>query len=179
MIVEKKNSSDKTEYTYKPPETDELKKLFDDLMKSFKIYLQSNNLFDEKYEVNIKLINEINIRVDKRKDYYQVFHDKKLSEVRAAALQAYWILKFKPFLLLSENGSDYNFNINCGFAVYIMLGSVSEYIEREYDGKKVLKIDDKYLSKIKYAFKYWDLSKESLMFIAETLCSSVKDKEDI
>lgn len=179
MIVEKEKLSEKAEYMYQPPKTDELRRLFNELMKDFKSYLESNGLCNEKYEVNIKLINEINVRVDKRKDYYRIFHDKKLSEVRYAALQSYWILKFKPFLILSEKGSTYNFNINCGFAVYILLGGVSEYIEREYHGKKVLNIDEKYLTKIKYAFKYWDLSKEAIMLIAETLCRSVKDKEDI
>lgn len=166
-------------YLYKPPKSKELEKRFKNLITLFKNYQEENDIEGLEVQSNFKLINEINIRVDKRKDYYSIFHKGvRLSEVRKAALIAFWILKFKPFLVASEDGRDYNLNLNCGFAAYIILGAASEWIEIEHHGKKKLKLSDEYLNKFQYALKYWDLSKEAMMLIAETLCFCITDKEE-
>lgn len=154
----------------------EKKFFFRELISIFQKYAKDNDIDMSKVEFDFKLINEVFIRVDKREDYYIIFHNETyLSEVRRVALIAFWILKFKPFLIASEKGRDYNLNINCGFAAYVIFCAVSEDIEREYSGKKIFSIDEEYLEKLKYAFKYWDLSKEALMLIAETLCKCVED----
>lgn len=177
MIKERKGKEDNTIYVYQDPPDEEKKKFFDGLISAFRQYAEDNNIDKEKVEFDFKLINEIFIRVDKREDYYIIFHQETyLSEVRKVALIAFWLLKFKPFLITSENGRDYNLNINCGFAAYIMLSAVSEDIEREYKGEKTFSVDREYLRKLLYAFKYWDLSKEALMLLAETLCKCVEDK---
>lgn len=178
MIVEAKGKNGEKIHKYEGPSNKKKKELFDKLISTFGDYLNSNGIEVHKVEFDFKLINEINIRVDKRRDYYIIFHDETyINEVRETALIAFWILKFKPFLITSQEGKDYNFNINCGFAAYLILSSVSEYIERESKGKKEISINEEYLKKLKYALKYWDLSKESLMLLAETLCRCVKDKE--
>lgn len=178
MIKEKRGKEDKAIYVYKDPGNEEKKEFFDGLISVFKRYANDNGIDTSKVEFDFKLINEIFIRVNKREDYYIIFHEETyLSEVRKVALIAFWLLKFKPFLITSDEGRDYNLNINCGFAAYIMLSAVSEDIEREYKGEKILSIDKEYLKKLRYAFKYWDLSKEAVMLIAETLCKCVEDKD--
>ncbi len=178
MIKRTVGKNNKEIFVYEPPKRNVKEERFKKLVSLFYNYAQDNGI-DSKIECNFKLINEINIRVDKRADYYIIFHKETyLNEVREAALLAFWIIKFKPFLVASEDGNDYNVNINCGFAAYIILGAVSEYIEREYEGKKQLKLSDEYLKKLQYALKYWDLSKEALMLIAETLCGWAKDVQE-
>lgn len=163
-------------YIYQPPERTEKEKCFNQLIKLFYKFADRWKIEESKIEFDFKLINEINIRVDKRKDYYIIFHKETyLSEVRESALLAFWILKFKPFLVKSEDGSDNNLNINCGFAQYIILSAVSEYIHRESNGKKKFKVGKEYLNKLGYALKYWDLSKEAMMLVAETLCVATED----
>lgn len=178
MIREKKSEDGEKTYVYQDPPNNVKEEYFHKLVSLFKDYAQTNKIEDANIEFDFKLINEINIRVDKRRDYYIIFHDEThLSEVREAALMAFWILKFKPFLITSEKAKDLNFNVNCGFAAYIILSAVREDIEREYHGKKELSINKDYVKKLQYALKYWDLSKEALMLIAETLCRCVKDKD--
>lgn len=176
MIVQKIGKKGTLVYEYQEPEKSEKEKRFRDLINIFREYAESSGIDELEIEFDFKLINEINIRVDKRKDYYIVFHKETyLNEVREFALLAFWVLKFKPFLITSEDGKDYNLNINCGFAAYIILAAVDEYIHRKSDGKKKLAVTKEYLEKFKYALKYWDLSKEALMLIAETLCSVTED----
>lgn len=179
MIKETEGKNGNKIYVYQEPYENKKQDFFNTLINTFTDYAESNDIDISKVEFDFKLINEINIRVDKRRDYYIIFHKETyLNEVRESALIAFWVLKFKPFLIASEKGSDYNLNINCGFAAYIMLSSVSEYIDREFQSKKELYVTEEYLKKLNYALKYWDLSKEALMLIAETLCGSVKDKEN-
>ena len=154
-------------YVYQPPDKADKEKNFNQLVKLFYKFAEAENIEQSKVEFDFKLINEINIRVDKRKDYYIIFHKETyLSEVRESALLAFWILKFKPFLIKSEDGSDNSLNINCGFAEYIILSAVSEYIHRESNGTKIFKVGNEYLDKLGYALKYWDLSKEAMMLIS-------------
>ena len=101
MIVEKTGKDNKGIYVYKDPSNEEKKYCFGKLVSAFNNYAESNGINVSKVEFDFKLINEINIRVDKRVDYYIIFHDEThLSEVREAALIAFWILKFKPFLII-------------------------------------------------------------------------------
>lgn len=176
MIKETDGKNQNKIYMYQPPEMKEKESRFWKLIGLFEEFAKSNEIDYLKIEFDFKLINEINIRVDKRRDYYIIFHKETyLSEVREAALLAFWILKFKPFLVKSEDGSDNNLNINCAFAGYIILSAVSEYIHRESNGEKKFAVSSEYLDKLEYALKYWDLSKESLMLIAETLCNVTED----
>ena len=172
MIKETNGKCGKKIYVYEPPKLEEKEKKFKKLIELFYKFAEGEGIDHSKVEFDFKLINELNIRVDKRKDYYIIFHKETyLSEVRESALLAFWILKFKPFLIESKDGRDNSLNINCAFAQYILLSAVSECIHRESNGKEKFKVNDKYLDKLGYAFKYWDLSKEALMLIAETLCT--------
>ncbi|MCM1246736.1 MAG: hypothetical protein NC293_13945 [Roseburia sp.] len=171
MIVETCGENGNKEYEYKAPSKSEKRKHFLDLIEMFEDYAESKDFDVESIESDFELINEIYIRVDKRKDYYKIFHGIKLNEIREAALTAFWILKFKPFLIVGEEHGNVQFDINSGFAAYIILAAAGEYISRKYGTNKSFAImDEEFLIRFKYSLKYWDLSKESLMMIAESLC---------
>lgn len=165
-------------FKYQAPSRDDKLLYFQNIVKVFEQYAEAAKIDTETIQFDFKLINEVNIRVDKRKDYYIIFHETVLNEVREAALTAFWILKFKPFLVINPKGDQCELNINCGFAAYLILSAVREYISRKYGGDKTFKIDDEeYLQRFRYSLKYWDLSKESMMMIAETLCENTVHKK--
>lgn len=173
MIVESYDKDGNKQYEYKAPSKEQKKKYFDDLIEMFEDYAESKDFDIESVEYDFDLINEIYIRVDKRKDYYMVFHKTKLNEIREAALTAFWILKFNPFLIIGEEQRNVQLNINDGFAAYVILSAAGEYISRKHgEDKTFLITDEQFLKRFKYSLKYWDLSKESLMMIAESLCEN-------
>ena len=179
MIVDDLSSDGTKTYRYQAPSKEQKLLYFQNLVDVFGQYAESADINKEDVEFDFKLMNEVNIRVDKRKDYYIIFHETCLNEVREAALTAFWILKFKPFLLKNPSETQRELNINCGFAAYLILSAVREYISRKYGGDKTFAIyDEKYLERFRYSLKYWDLSKESLMMIAETLCENTVHKKD-
>lgn len=178
MIVAVSLENGAMTYKYKAPSKNDKMLYFKNLVSVFEQYAQTANIDMETIDFDFKLMNEVNIRVDKRKDYYIIFHDTYLNEVREAALTAFWILKFKPFLITKHAEEQRELNINCGFAAYLILSAVREYIYRKYGGDKTFRIDDEeYLQRFRYSLKYWDLSKESMMMIAETLCENTVHKK--
>lgn len=179
MIVEDFDENGQKTFRYQAPSKESKMLYFKHLVDIFQEYADTAGIDAENVEFDFKLMNEVNIRVDKRKDYYIIFHDTNLNEVREAALTAFWILKFKPLLITKHSENECELNINCGFAAYIILSAVREYISRKYGGDKTFEINDKeYLRRFRYSLKYWDLSKEALMMLAETLCENTVHTEE-
>lgn len=119
----------------------------------------------------IQTIGEICVRVDKRDAYFHIFHDVSMSEIRQSALIAYWVLKFQPIRL--ENNAIIK-DVNSRFAVFFVLSAVQEYArKKKKDPHYNLDLSKEYIDKLKYAAKYWDISKESMMLIAETIAEHV------
>ncbi len=176
MIEEFQKEDGSRVYKYKGPDT---KYRFDyvaGISAIFDDYVEANGFAKDHISQDMGLLVQICLRVDKRKDYFLIYHDETyLNEVRESALLAYWILKFKPFLYSDEGeySDKNNHNINCGFAAYIILSAVEECIKRKTNNKSGLKLSDAYLDKFKYALKFWDIGKEAMMLIAETLCEHV------
>ena len=172
MICEVQKEDGTKVYKYKEPS---IEKQFEDFVKLsdiFDDYLESQAITRDKICIDKRLINEIFIRVDKRRDYFIIFHDETyINEIRETALIAYWVLKFKPFNIASNDAVDFKININCGFAAYLVLDVVNE-VHRRKTGKNI-SLSETYVQKLLYAFKYWDISKEAMMLIAETLCEHV------
>lgn len=179
MIVEFIHGDGTKTYKYQAPSKEQKLLYFQNLVSVFEEYAEAAGIDMETVEFDFKLMNEVNIRVDKRKDYYIIFHETNLNEVREAALTAFWILKFKPFLIANPIENQCELNINCGFAAYVILSAAREYISIKYGGDKTFAIyDEEYLQRFRYSLKYWDLSKESLMMIAETLCENTVHIEE-
>lgn len=174
LIEEIRKEDGKKIYKYKEPCVEEKFEYLKTISDVFYDYLESLSFDENKVTLDYKLINEVFVRIDKRKDYFIIYHDETyINEIREAALLAYWILKFKPFTVKSDDQSDYNININCGFAAYVIFCAVDECIKRKTKGKKSVELSEEYIEKFKYAIKYWDIGKETMMLIAETLCEHV------
>jgi len=64
--------------------------------------------------------------VEKREGYFVVFHKgTQINEIKQAALVAYWIIKFKPFMIDSDepNRMHRYSRINEGFAFFYILSA--------------------------------------------------------
>lgn len=174
LIEEIQKENGKKIYKYKEPSREEKFAYLTNISDIFYDYLESLGFDKDKVSADYSLIGEVFIRIDKRKDYFVIYHDETyINEVREAALLAYWILKFKPFMIISPNESDYNVNINCGFAAYVIFCAVNECVRRRTQGKQSIQLSEGYIEKFKYALKFWDIGKEAMMLIAETLCEHV------
>ena len=164
----------KNKLVYEPLTQRELKKQRKELLETFKVFIEDIDSLDEiKVEINQYALGEVLTRTDKRKDYFKVFHEtERINGVKEAAFRAYWILKFRPFIsvesstsgLITENESCRL--INEGFAMFLLFSA----IQRECEKKGIeFRMSDGYISHLKYGFQYWDLNKEALVLIGETL----------
>lgn len=173
-IVEKSDDQGKKVYKYQQPEWKILYERVAQLLDVFGEYITAHDdLTIEEVDVNEELLAELLVRIDKRKDYFMIFHDNtNMNEIKEAALLAYWILKFKPFKLKVDDidrRKKYG-QINEAFAVYVLYSAVKEETNR-VSGMRFC-VSSEYNRKIMYAFRFWDLSKESLILVAETLCEA-------
>lgn len=157
-------------YRYATPDDSVLYNRLCALAESLEAYISSIHdlRFPDDVVLDPKAIGEIIVRVDKRRDYFLVFHDQtEMNEIKEAALYAYWILKFRP---ISVSNPKYN-NINDTFALFMIFSMVKR--KRRLVGKKDFPLSKDYVNKLSYAFAYWDLSKEALIVLAETLCETL------
>jgi len=146
---------------YKNPPDEEIIAYYGKIQEWLESYLKLHGIAIESVHADLRLIGNAIVRVLKRKDYYMVFHNGvKLSEVKEASLLAYWIVKYRPFTITSDVSDRNPLNINEGFATFIILSSLPN-VKNTLSGE--------YIKSFVYGLQYWDLSKEAMMLIAETL----------
>ena len=115
------------------------------------------------YDVLIEIIE----RVEKRRIYFHVFHDGcKMGELNEGALLCFWIVKLHPFYHPKINSST----LNAKIAICLFTNAIFYYSEK---AKIERKIQDHFINDLYYSLMYRDISKESLMILAE---SFVEDK---
>lgn len=144
-----------------------------ELVAQFKKYCERLHLTASDVCIQRAIIPLIVIRVDMREGYFIIYHKQtEINEIKQAALVAYWILKFRPFMIVTDDpyrSHDFR-RINEGFAAFYLLSAIKQYaIERGNTSTKFAKLSDRLLAEIMYAFQYWDLSKEAVILIAETI----------
>lgn len=157
-------------YTYTPSDQ---KEMYEDrqaiLMRFHDYAAYQKDITDDDILVDDSVISEILIRVDKRKDYFKIFHNKTdIDELKETALIVYWLLKFRPFSVrvsAPEIMRKY-VDVNERFALFLLFGAVKRAANMK--GAK-FSLKDDYIDLLDYAFRYWDLSKEAMMLVAETL----------
>ena len=97
-----------------------------------------------------------------------------MNEIKIGALLAFWVLKLRPLTpIICSNEYDY---INEIFAANLMLAPVEEYLRRKMNVSISQKID---FNTILYRLRNWDLSKEALMFLSESLAELKKDEPNL
>ena len=135
------------------------------LIRIFNDYTEKHGITAHNITYNKDSLFEIVDRVDKRKVYFRVFYEKVkegMSERNEAALYCFWILKLAPFF----DATNPDLPINVDFATYFLLKSI-QYDCLKRGTRRTL--PNKYIDDLKYAFKFMDISKESIMAIADTM----------
>lgn len=170
-IIPVENEDEGTDYRYFPPEEKILEGTKNKWLNLFYSFLVHENLCIENVDIEMVTFIEILIRIDKRKEYFSIYHDGTImNELKETALVAYWIMKFKPF---HHDGVPL---INERFSLFLVYGVCRE----TYDiyGMHFV-VSKKYKKHLKYAFIYWELSKESIMMIVQSLCPFHDDRLEL
>jgi len=108
---------------------------------------------------NNAVVMEIVHLIQKRRVYFHIFHEIDMCEINHVSLACFWILKLRPFFYKSNPRVNINF---------ILATSLFRYTIESVAHKNNKTIDYP-TSNLNHAFKYRDLSKESIMAIAESL----------
>lgn len=162
-------------YKYCGPTSDRLYELLSIVLEALKQYVnKTGDLQLSDIAVDPILLTESFVRIDKRKDYFVIFHDDTdMNEIKETALLVYWLVKFKPFRIKDENvlmHKKYR-HINEAFSLFLIYSILKQ--ESECHEDVVFHISKEYNDKMMYAFRYWDISKEAVMLVLESLCEGM------
>jgi hypothetical protein len=138
-------------------------------------FLEKSKLEREDIRCEDSLIFRIITRIDQRKDYYSYFHSevttekqdlRQMSEVKTTALWCYWLIKYKPIIIIDKYKSEMYFQnnsctVNEALAAYIFTSFIVTY--NEHCKKDYYKSSD-YMRDIYYSFMNEEISKEALIF---------------
>ena len=112
---------------------------------------------------------EIIERIEKRRIYFHVFYDGcEMGELNEGALFCFWIVKLHPFYHPKIESNILNTKIAiCLFTNAIYYYSEKTKIERRIPGQ--------FINDLYYSLVYRDISKESLMILAESFINEKPD----
>jgi len=148
---------------------------FDSKLKSF---LANMNVPYGQVKTDRDIVNEINSRVHQRINYYLFFHGKTLQQSRQVAIRSYWILRHRPIRLLASGSWNRDYDINVYFAFYLMftqiIGELFAVCPKNIQATAANNILNKYKDDYIRAFSEYDISKEAMMVLSESLKSIVK-----
>jgi hypothetical protein len=114
--------------------------------------------------MSLPVMIEIIERVEKRRIYLHIFHDKcKMGELNEASLICFWMLKLSPFFCPGIEANELNAKIALCF-----LTNIVYYCRIKTSGKKAA-ISQQLLKEAYYAFRFRDLSKEAIMLLTTSL----------
>ena len=124
----------------------------------------SNVLGAEPAEITISddVLIEIIERVEKRRIYFHIFYNGcEMGELNEGALLCFWIVKLHPFYNPKINSNT----LNAKIAICLFTNAVYYYSEKT---KKERRIPEHFINDLYYSLVYRDISKESLMILAES-----------
>lgn len=155
---------------YRPPDESVLIKKSNLLVAQFEKYGKAVGLLPEEVLIQREILPRVIVRVDKREGYFTVFHEgTQINEIKQAALTAYWILQLRPFMVDTKDPERMHefARINEGFAAFYIFSACKQFAKK--NGSKSKKASPRLKRELMYAFSYWDLSKEAIILIAETI----------
>lgn len=165
----------------KPLSETTLREQTNNLISEFNKFAKHANLDSRKINIERPYLPLILQRVEKRRQYFRYFHDNmEINEVKQAALVAYWVLKFRPFSYCSDGQGDLRTEselaekykaLNERFAFFYILSACrkgADVLGFQYQMPSYGLVNE-----VIYAFKYWDLSKEAVILIAEIIGESL------
>ena len=124
----------------------------------------SNVLGVDTKEITISddVLIEIIERVEKRRIYFHIFYNGcEMGELNEGALLCFWIVKLHPFYHPKINSNT----LNAKIAICLFTNAVYYYSEKT---KKERRIPEQFINDLYYSLMYRDISKESLMVLAES-----------
>ena len=161
----------KSTLTYTRLDDDDVDKEIANLNQVVKEFCKSINFPYDRIEANIKTLEEIVIRVHKRKVYFHFFHDEmEPSQYKVTGLYVFWILKLRPFWVSiyendDENEMDIATRINEHISLYIVLSLIQGFNKSFIEnGQDLL---SGYIEELLYSFRYRDISKEALYLMLD------------
>ena len=172
------NRHTKVKPQYKDDELGNLKLKADKITSIFEKFATDNNIAKTDYQVNYAPIGYAIRKTDQRLTQFEVFHatythSELPSELKEAAILAFWIVKTKPFTLLAVRPNDSKLQIkdshipiNEKFARALIFSALKNALSRK---SVKIKFDDELKKLIDYAFRYWDFTKEAFILIVEGL----------
>ena len=104
---------------------------------------------------------EVIERVEKRRVYFHVYYDGcEMGELNEGALLCFWIVKLHPFYHPDINSNT----LNAKIAICLFTNAIYYHSEKT---KKDRRIPEHFINDLFYSLVYRDISKESLMILAE------------
>jgi hypothetical protein len=161
-------------YAYEVPDSDTLHEYVARMQSTFLKFAKENLISVPEAISDPIILGRIAVRVDQRCEYYRIYHENTyLSEIRKMALLAYWIIKYRPFQIKMRDASKWQnrLKVNESIAFRMMLGMVIKIITQNQN--RTIDVPSDYKQKILHAFREHDLTKESVMLVAESLLQQV------
>lgn len=161
---------------FKPPvyedlTHEELTEKFDALINEWNTFLEQTSRGaerDKDYYIHKKNMFEIIRRCDKRRVYMEMFHDlKEICEYKTIALESFWIITLKPFMVVNEALSIYGCP-NEMFSLFRIISVIRAAYEKRNPGKKFEYPSPARIQDILYDFKYCSISREAMVAFIET-----------
>jgi len=132
-------------------------------------------------EGEIRYSNDILVkifeRIEKRRIYFHVFYRGcKLGELNEGALLCFWIAKLQPFHHPMKDSCI----LNASIASYVFAKTIElhQELQKRAGKQEVRKVSDRFIRKLGYSLVYRDISKESLMLLAESFLEEDPDEAD-
>lgn len=169
MPIVKKTIDGEDCFVYVKPKKEIIYEEYESLCILFSDYVNKRkDVTVNQIHVDLKQIYKVIVRVDERKEYFKIFHSgMAIDELKEIALYGYWITKLQPFLLLDETSVDMmSLNLNEGFVTYLLISTLKALCGKT--GKNI-SITNNLAKNLMYGIQHWDLSKESMMLLADAM----------
>lgn len=161
---------------FNPPRYEELTE--PERQEKYRQILQEWQEFTDNEGLNLELnkdffihkrnLFEIIRRCDKRRVYMAMFHNlKEMCEYKTVAIESFWIITLKPFLVVNEEVEIYNCP-NEAFALYRILATIKTAYKEKFPEKKFEYPSAERIQDILYDFKYCSISREAMIAFVET-----------
>jgi hypothetical protein len=121
------------------------------------------------------LIDDVSMRVHQRLNYYLFFHNIRLAQSRQAGLKAYWILRYRPITPYSPTLWNEEYDVNVYFAFFVLFcEAMGECLVKIPSNIRTIIVNNvliEYQNIFMRAFNEYDISKEAMMLVSESIKS--------
>lgn len=160
---------------YQELSDDEFSQRYDEIIDSWQKFLAQHDpslRLNKDYFVHRKNLFEVIRRCDERNLYYYIFHElEDINEFKDIALEAFWIITLKPFMVVKEDANVYNCP-NELFALFLILSVIEGAFKVNKPDETFTPLIPKRVEDIIYDFKYCSLSREAMIAFVETLADN-------